>query len=76
MEMLPMPNANGQLKIGNIGTGNILTLATFSVKLGVSYNRHLAAHKVAMERGVGAQGQGISGRGIGLIGNFPAISPH
>ena len=28
--VLPMTNSNAQLEIGNIGTGNISTLATFS----------------------------------------------
>ena len=81
LEMLPIsivaiPDVQFQLELATLVTGNISTLATFSVELGVSDNRHLAAHKVAMERGVGAQGQAISGRVIGLIGNFSAISPH
>ena len=30
VRMLPITNINTQLRIGNIGTGNIITLATFS----------------------------------------------
>ena len=46
--MLPIsnvviPNVQFQLKLATLATANIPTLATFSVKLEASDNRHLAA---------------------------------
>ena len=54
--MLPIsnvaiPNVQFQLELATLATGNISTLATFSVKLGASDNRNLAAHEFAVERG-------------------------
>jgi len=43
----------GMLPISNVAIPNVqFQLATFSVKLGAADNRHLAAHEVAMERGI------------------------
>ena len=46
-----IPNVQFQLKLATLATGNISTLATFSVKLGTSDSRNLAAHEFAVERG-------------------------
>ena len=41
-----------KLELATLATGNISTSTTFSARLEESDNRHLAAHEVAMERGI------------------------
>ena len=79
--MLPIsnvaiPNVQFQLELATLATGNISTLATFSVELGASDNRNLAAHEFAVVRGVYGVISAMQQEDIYLRAHRPQTSLH